>query len=93
MPVTAGIEMGTMRMGMYSIEGIQDVFRIRVVVISQIQRIQEFLLEKFHPNKNSKKPDENSSLIYDSTNDSTNNDSTNDLISETSDSKKIQFNR
>ncbi|WP_457558332.1 PH domain-containing protein [Candidatus Harpocratesius sp.] len=66
MPVTAGIEMGTMRMGMYSIEGIQDVFRIRVVVISQIQRIQEFLLEKFHPNKKNKNSDENSSSAVDS---------------------------
>lgn len=48
MPVSAGVEMGSVRMGIYSIEGISNVFDIRNIVISQIQRIQAELLEKLN---------------------------------------------
>ena len=47
MPVTAGIEMNALKMGMYSIEGIPDVFAIRNLVITQIQYIQAQLLEEY----------------------------------------------
>ena len=47
MPVTAGIEMNALKMGMYSIEGIPDVFEIRNLVITQIQYIQAQLLEEY----------------------------------------------
>ncbi|MHA1674992.1 MAG: PH domain-containing protein [Promethearchaeota archaeon] len=47
MPVTAGIEMNALKMGMYSIEGIPDVFAIRNLVITQIQFIQAQLLEEY----------------------------------------------
>ncbi|TFH31344.1 MAG: PH domain-containing protein [Promethearchaeota archaeon] len=47
MPVTAGIEMNALKMGMYSIEGIPKVFEIRNLVITQIQYIQAQLLEEY----------------------------------------------
>lgn len=48
MPVTAGVEMNAIKMGTYSIEGINDVFQIRNLVINQIQKIQKQILEEYH---------------------------------------------
>ncbi|MHA1519788.1 MAG: PH domain-containing protein [Promethearchaeota archaeon] len=47
MPVTAGIEMNALKMGSYSIEGINDVFAIRNLVIERIQKIQAQLLKDY----------------------------------------------
>lgn len=62
MPVTAGIEMNSLKMGMYSIEGIPNVFEMRQLIISQIQKIQMQLLEDFKPQStdNSEKADNHS---------------------------------
>ena len=69
MPVTAGVEMGSVRMGIYSIEGISNVFTVRNVVIAQIQRIQSLLLEKLNAKPSNETDDSPQSKSPDSTGD------------------------
>lgn len=58
MPVTAGIEMGVGKMGRFSLEGITDVFEIRLLILNQIREIQKQILADFQQKALQKKHDE-----------------------------------
>ena len=47
LPVTAGVEMGIGKMGKFSIEGVENVFRIRNLLLTQIRKIQKQMLADF----------------------------------------------
>jgi len=51
MPVTAGVEAGMARMGLFSIEGVKDVFKVRNDVLDQIRILQDKIMAKYG-NKN-----------------------------------------
>ncbi len=51
MPVTAGIEMSAVKMGIFSIEGITEVFETRSLLMKQIREIQKILIQQYKPNK------------------------------------------
>ncbi len=47
LPVTAGIEMGLSKLGMFSIEGIKDVFEVRNMILNQIRLNQDQMRQKY----------------------------------------------
>lgn len=59
LPVTAGVEMGASKFGMFSIEGIMDVFKVRNMVLDQIRVNQDQMREKYYARR-SKNTFENS---------------------------------
>ncbi|UYP48406.1 hypothetical protein NEF87_004691 [Candidatus Lokiarchaeum ossiferum] len=48
LPVTAGVEMGATKFGMFSIEGIMDVFKVRNIVLDQIRINQDQMRQKYY---------------------------------------------
>lgn len=47
LPVTAGIEMGPTKMGRFSIEGVENVFKVRKIILERIKAIQDEIFKKY----------------------------------------------